>query len=158
MQPQKEAESWESKGIPLSRFPSSTLLPFFWGVPLLKPNSRRKGTLIIKGLLGNLAPEFRVPIWEFPKIRGTLFWCPYNKGPTIYRGYDMRVPYFRKPPQKGSLNTYHRGLNTYYRGLNNDLYYLFSGLPYYNYSILVPENPIVIIKAPIMLKPRCSKP
>ena len=28
--------------------------PFsFWG-PLLKPNSRKKGTLIIKGLLGNL--------------------------------------------------------------------------------------------------------
>ena len=28
--------------------------PFFWGVPLLKPNSRKKGTLIIKRLLGNL--------------------------------------------------------------------------------------------------------
>ena len=39
---------------PYTRFPSSTLLPFFWGVPLLKPNSRKKGTLIIKGLLGNL--------------------------------------------------------------------------------------------------------
>ena len=38
----------------VSRFPSSTLLPFFLGVPLLKPNSRKKGTLIIKGLLGNL--------------------------------------------------------------------------------------------------------
>ena len=23
------------------------------------------------------------PIWEFPKIRGTLFWGPYNKDPTI---------------------------------------------------------------------------
>ena len=22
-------------------------------------------------------------IWEFPKIRGTLFWGPYNKDPTI---------------------------------------------------------------------------
>ena len=21
-------------------------------------------------------------IWEFPKIRGTLFWGPYNKDPT----------------------------------------------------------------------------
>ena len=21
--------------------------------------------------------------WEFPKIRGTLFWSPYNKNPTI---------------------------------------------------------------------------
>ena len=21
--------------------------------------------------------------WEFPKIRGTLFWGPYNKDPTI---------------------------------------------------------------------------
>ena len=28
--------------------------PFLWGGPLLKPNSRKKGTLIIKGLLGNL--------------------------------------------------------------------------------------------------------
>ena len=24
-----------------------------------------------------------VPDWEFPKIRGTLFWGPYNKHPTI---------------------------------------------------------------------------
>ena len=23
------------------------------------------------------------PIWEFPKIRGTLFGGPYNKDPTI---------------------------------------------------------------------------
>ena len=38
----------------LPRFPSSTLLPFFFLGPLLKPNSRKKGTLIIKGLLGNL--------------------------------------------------------------------------------------------------------
>ena len=22
-------------------------------------------------------------MWEFPKIRGTLFWDPYNKDPTI---------------------------------------------------------------------------
>ena len=22
-------------------------------------------------------------IWEFPKIRGTLFWGPYTKDPTI---------------------------------------------------------------------------
>ena len=28
--------------------------PFCFWVPLLKPNSRKKGTLIIKGLLGNL--------------------------------------------------------------------------------------------------------
>ena len=24
-----------------------------------------------------------VPKWEFPKMRGTLFWGPYNKDPTI---------------------------------------------------------------------------
>ena len=35
-----------------SRCPSSTLFSFW--VPLLKPNSRKKGALIIKGLLGNL--------------------------------------------------------------------------------------------------------
>ena len=37
-----------------SRLPSSTLLPFFLGVPLLKPNSSKKGTRIVKGPLGNL--------------------------------------------------------------------------------------------------------
>ena len=33
--------------------------PFSFWVPLLKPNSRKKGTLIIKGLLGNLVMESR---------------------------------------------------------------------------------------------------
>ena len=38
-----------------SRSLSSTLYPFYFRAPLLKPNSRKKGTLIIKGLLRNLA-------------------------------------------------------------------------------------------------------
>ena len=25
----------------------------------------------------------QTPVWEFPEIRGTLFWGPYNKDPTI---------------------------------------------------------------------------
>ena len=33
--------------------------PFSFWLPLLKPNSRKKGTLIIKGLLGSLV---RVPL------------------------------------------------------------------------------------------------
>ena len=41
----------------LARFSSSTLLPFFFLVPLLKPNSRKKGTLITEGLLGNLVGQ-----------------------------------------------------------------------------------------------------
>ena len=36
-----------------SRYPSSTLFPFF-GVSLLKLNLRKQGTLIVKGLLENL--------------------------------------------------------------------------------------------------------
>ena len=38
------------------RFLGSPVVPFypFLGGSLLKPNSRKKGTLIIKGLLGNL--------------------------------------------------------------------------------------------------------
>ena len=35
--------------------------------------------VFVFGVLGGLG--FRV--WEFPKIRGTLFWGPYNKDPTI---------------------------------------------------------------------------
>ena len=31
-----------------------------------------------EGLLSN-----SIPLWEFPKIRGTFFWGPYNKDPTI---------------------------------------------------------------------------
>ena len=62
-------------------------------------------------LVLNIAPNFSLPncslqcldppvnltevrglrMWEFPKIRGTLFWGPYNE-------YYIRVPYFRKPP------------------------------------------------------------
>ena len=42
----------------LTRFTSSTLLPFFFWAPLLKPKSRKKGTLIIKGPLENLVKGF----------------------------------------------------------------------------------------------------
>ena len=34
-------------------FPVGPFCPFSFSVPLLKPNSRKKGTLISKGLLGN---------------------------------------------------------------------------------------------------------
>ena len=34
--------------------PVVPVYPFSFWVPLLKPNSRKKGSLIIKGLLGNL--------------------------------------------------------------------------------------------------------
>ena len=48
----------EGKKETTTRYPSSTLLPFlFWGL-LMKLNSRKKGTLIIKGLLGNL--DYRI--------------------------------------------------------------------------------------------------
>ena len=30
-----------------------------------------------------LCARFDRPLWEFPKIRGTLFWGPSNKDPTI---------------------------------------------------------------------------
>ena len=33
--------------------------------------------------------------WEFPKIRGTLFWGPHNKDPNKL-GYYIRIPHFRK--------------------------------------------------------------
>ena len=38
----------------MTRFLSGTLLPFYFRVPLLKPNSKKKGTLIVMGLLKNL--------------------------------------------------------------------------------------------------------
>ena len=37
--------------------------------------------------------------------RGTLFWGPYNKDPTNYLGYYIRVPYFQKLPSS-TLNTW----------------------------------------------------
>ena len=41
-------------GSPVIGAPVVPFYPFSFWVPLLKPNSRKKGTLIIKGLLGNL--------------------------------------------------------------------------------------------------------
>ena len=41
--------------------------------------------------------------WEFQKIRGTLFWGPYNKDP-YYLGYFLRVPYFRKLPNRARFS------------------------------------------------------
>ena len=41
------------------------------------------------------APVSSSSMREFPKIRGTLFWGPYNKDRIIYY---IRVPYFRKLP------------------------------------------------------------
>ena len=36
--------------------------------------------------------------WEFPKLRGTLFWGPYNKDPTINKGTISGCPIFGSPP------------------------------------------------------------
>ena len=62
-----------SLGMPFYRetFLGSPVVPFypfsFW-VPLLKPNSKKKGTLIVKGLLGNLVLEvFKKPPLKRPK-------------------------------------------------------------------------------------------
>ena len=55
MDPNGEARSTGCPRASLeSRYPSSTLLPFLFWVSLLKLNSRKKGTLIINGLLGNI--------------------------------------------------------------------------------------------------------
>ena len=35
-------------------------------------------------------------IWEFPKIRGALFWGPYDKDPTI-KGTILGSPIFGNP-------------------------------------------------------------
>ena len=43
--------------------PAVPFYPFSFWVPLLKPNSRKKGTLIIKGLLGNLDSDLRIRAW-----------------------------------------------------------------------------------------------
>ena len=42
------------RGLRSTRFLHSILLPLYFKVPLLRPNSRKKGVLIIKWLLRNL--------------------------------------------------------------------------------------------------------
>ena len=52
---------WQESGFLLTRFPSRTLLPFFFLgslIPIKNQNSRTKGTLISRGLLGNQVNEF----------------------------------------------------------------------------------------------------
>ena len=46
-------------------------------LPTLIVLALRKDSLVLGWEWGN------APIWEFPKIRGTLFWGPYYKDPTI---------------------------------------------------------------------------
>ena len=59
---------------PVFQMLGSPVVPFypfsFW-VPLLKPNSRKKGTLIIKGLLGNL--ERVIPKAVFSGVEGVSY-------------------------------------------------------------------------------------
>ena len=62
---------------------SSTLLRFYFRAPLLRPNSRKKGTLIIKRLLRN-----QVYI-EIPENTGSLAWGPAKRDDVIYIG----IPY-----------------------------------------------------------------
>ena len=45
-------------GMTESRYPSGTLLPFLFGVSLLKLNNRKKGTLIIRECNALRAPYF----------------------------------------------------------------------------------------------------
>ena len=50
--------------------PVVAFYPFSFWVPLLKPNSRKKGTLIIKGLQGNLDYYLIVPTKnDFPEAQ-----------------------------------------------------------------------------------------
>ena len=52
-------------GMPLmSRYLGSTLILFYFGGSLLKLNIRKKGTLIVKGLLGNLDVVLRLQGFE----------------------------------------------------------------------------------------------
>ena len=45
---------------------------------------------------GGLGFSIQGSIWEFAKIRGTLFWGPYNKDLTI-SGTILRSPILRSP-------------------------------------------------------------
>ena len=56
------------------------------------------GGLAFSGGLQACSLGFRSPsdswhMWEFPKIRGTLFWGPYNKDPTVW-GTILESPIF----------------------------------------------------------------
>ena len=54
-----------------------------------------------------------------------------------------KKPVFLKASEWGRIES-----RSYYRGLNNYLYYF--GGPCYIYSIMGPQNPILIVKAPIL--------
>ena len=41
-----------------------------------------RGTALFREWV-QLGMVLKAGIWEFPKIRGTLFWGPYSKDPTI---------------------------------------------------------------------------
>ena len=68
------------------------LLQGFGAVALLEPGVQGLGLKIIDAIFrvdklpfggGGVRMYEEFLIWEFPKIRGTLFGGPYNKDPTI---------------------------------------------------------------------------
>ena len=67
--------------------------PFSFGFPLLKPNSRKKGTLIIRGLLGNLgrgSGSVSGPAAEMYRLNlGQLSATGYRLSATGYRAESM---------------------------------------------------------------------
>ena len=51
---------------------------------MLKPGKPRKPAPSPSPSIFNPKPAQQIIlIWDFPKTRGTLFWGPYNKDPTI---------------------------------------------------------------------------
>ena len=49
---------------------------------------------LISRRIPGLAMSWDGPNMEFPEIRGTLFWGPYNKVPTVWGTYYISVPIF----------------------------------------------------------------
>ena len=73
---------WPGKAASLGS-PVVPFYPFSFWVPFLKPNSRKKGTLIIKGLLGNLVVMvFMTPEAEYPVLRVPSFSSSRHPPPT----------------------------------------------------------------------------
>ena len=58
------------------------LWPFLWRLMLRLRADERLGLGLTGWMSAACFLEFK-SIWGFPKIRGTLFWGPYNKDPII---------------------------------------------------------------------------
>ena len=121
-------------------------------------------------LFGPLSSFRHASIWDFPKIRGTLFWGPYSKDPTI-QGTIPGSPIFGSPhlphglkPEAQMLKDWsfksghHEGLLWLWRARARQQYLVQIRLHIYIYIYIYPDMFCVYVSGVLQGIPETLNP